>query len=81
MSRSFFPVFGVALLGLCGCADSAVKPSPTSDQVMTDQYRARGGQGAMSGAEIGAIADTYRQQIAKPAQAPRSDTEERRGDQ
>ncbi|MEO7054403.1 MAG: hypothetical protein ABI191_05475 [Rhizomicrobium sp.] len=81
MSRCFFPVFGVALLGLCGCADNPIKPSPTSDQVMTEQYRARGSQGAMSGAEIGAIATTYRQQIGKPAQAVQSDIEERRGAQ
>ena len=81
MRRCFFPMFGVALLGLCGCAGSAVKPSPTSDQVMTEQYQARGNQGAMSGPEISAIAGIYRQQIGKPAQAPQSDTEERRGDQ
>ncbi|MES2256414.1 MAG: hypothetical protein V4559_15410 [Pseudomonadota bacterium] len=81
MSRHFFPVFGVALFALCGCADSAVKPSPTSDQVMMEQYRARGDQSAMSGPEINAIADTYRQQIGKPAQAPQSNIGESRGDQ
>lgn len=81
MKRCLFPVFGVALLGLCGCADSAVKPSPTSDQVMTEQYRARGAQGAMSGPEISAIAGTYRQQIGKPAQAPQSDIGESRSNQ
>ena len=79
MSRRLFPVFGVAVICLCGCADSAVKPSPTSDRVMTEQYRARGSQGAMSGPEISAIAGIYRRQMGKPAQAP--DTEERRGDQ
>jgi len=81
MSRRSFPVFGVAVICLCGCADSAVKPSPTSDQVMTEQYRARGGQGAISGPEISAIAGAYRQQIGKSAQAPQPDIEERRGDQ
>jgi hypothetical protein len=81
MSHRFFPVFGVALFALCGCADNAVKPSPTSDQVMTEQYRAHGSQGATSGPEISAIADTYRQQIGKSAQAPQSSIGESRGDQ
>jgi hypothetical protein len=79
MNRCFILAFGVVLLGLTGCADDAVKPLATSDQVIAEQYRARGDQGAISGPEISAIADAYRQQIAKPsqkAQSPLSDSPE-----
>lgn len=66
-------VLGALLLNLGGCAGGAVKPSPTSDQVIAAQLRARGSQGEISGAEAGAIADAYRQQIAKPkSQSPLS---------
>lgn len=72
MTYRLAPVFGALLFGLSGCAGDAVKPSPTSDQVIAAQLRARGNQGEMSGPESGAIADTYRQQIAKPSQKSQS---------
>jgi hypothetical protein len=69
---------GLSLLGAAGCTADTVKPSPTADQVMAEQYRARGGQGAMSGSEAGGIAEAYRQQIARPSQAAPSETTEDR---
>jgi hypothetical protein len=62
------PVLGALLFALCGCAGGAVKPSPTSDQVIATQLRARGGHGEFSGAEAGAIAEAYRQEIGRPSQ-------------
>ena len=74
MTYRLAPVLGVLLLGLGGCAGDAVKPSPTSDQVIAAQLRARGSHGELSGPEAGAIADAYRQQIAKPkSQSPLSE--------
>jgi hypothetical protein len=76
MIRRFAPLLGLLLCGLGGCAGDAVQPTPTSDQVIAAQLRARGGQGAMSGPEAAAIADAYRQEIAKPSrnsQPPLSD--------
>jgi hypothetical protein len=72
MTYRFTPVLGALLFGLCGCAGDAVKPSPTSDQAIAAQLRARGGHGEMSGAEAGAIADAYRQAIGRPSQQPQS---------
>jgi len=63
---------GALLFGLCGCADTAVKPSPTSDQVIAAQLRARGNRGEIGGSEVSAIADAYHQQIAKPSQKSQS---------
>ena len=65
--RPFAPALWFLLLGLVGCAGGPVQPTPTSDQVIAAQLRARGGQGAMSGSEATAIADAYRQEIAKPS--------------
>jgi len=65
-------MLGTLLFGLGGCTGDAVKPSPTSDQVIAAQLRARGTHGDMDGREAGAIADAYRQQIAKPSQASQS---------
>ncbi|MBN9545405.1 MAG: hypothetical protein J0I19_08020 [Alphaproteobacteria bacterium] len=70
MKHPLAPMLGALLLGLGGCTGD-VKPSPTSDQVIAAQLRARGAHGDMDGREAGAIADAYRQQIAKPAQASR----------
>lgn len=56
------------LVGLGGCATHSVNPSPTSDQVIATQLRAHGSQGEMSGLEAAAIANAYRQQIARPSQ-------------
>jgi hypothetical protein len=72
MNRRFIPALGVLLLGLNGCADNTVKPLATSDQVIAAQYHARGDQGTISGPEIGAITDAYRQQIAQPSQKTQS---------
>ena len=68
-----------SLLSLAGCATDAIKPSPTSDQVLAAQYRAHGDQPAISGAEADAIMEAYRQQIAKPSQTPPYDGPEIRG--
>jgi len=68
MKYRFAAALGAALFGLCACADNAVRPSPTSDQVIAAQLRARGSQGEISGSEVSAIADAYHQQIAKPSQ-------------
>jgi hypothetical protein len=65
------------LLGLSGCADHATSASPTSDQVIGAQYRARGDRGAISGPEAGAIMDAYRQQIARPPEAQSPSSENR----
>jgi hypothetical protein len=67
MTYRLAPLFGALLFGLGGCAGNAVKPSPTSDQVIAAQLRARGDHGEMSGTEAAAIADAYRQQIGKSA--------------
>jgi len=66
------PALCALLLGLCGCADNGVKPSPTTDQVIAAQLRARGNRGEISGPEVSAIADAYHQQIAKPTQKSQS---------
>jgi hypothetical protein len=68
------------LLCVAGCAELNVKPSPTADQVMAQQYRARDPHGAMSGGEAGVIAEAYRQQIAKPPQMPQTNNAESRSD-
>ena len=57
----------LSLLGLGGCATEAVKPSPTANDALAAQYRAQGEHGAMSGAELQAVVDAYRRDIAKPA--------------
>jgi hypothetical protein len=75
MNRCF--AFLIVLAAAGGCTTAPVKPSPTSDQVMAAQYRARGGQGAIGGPEAGSITDAYRQQIAKPPQAHQSDVADR----
>jgi hypothetical protein len=67
ITRLFIPALWFLLLSLGGCASGAVQPTPTSDQVIAAQLRARGDQGAMSGPEAAAIADAYRQEIAKPS--------------
>ncbi|HEY4266513.1 MAG TPA: hypothetical protein VGM72_14445 [Micropepsaceae bacterium] len=69
MTRIAFLLCGVALTGLSGCASSAVRPSPTTDQVMAEQYRAQGEHGSISGPETAAIADAYRKAIGKSTQA------------
>lgn len=61
---------GFLFLGLCGCADRAVRPTPTAEQVMAEQYRAEGARGAISGPEAAAIAQAYRRGIGGEAQAP-----------
>jgi hypothetical protein len=65
-----FALCGFLLLSLCGCASQAVRPSPTADQVMAEQYRAEGARGAISGPEAAAIAQTYRRGIGGSAQNP-----------
>jgi hypothetical protein len=65
-----FALCGFLLLSLCGCADRAVRPSPTADQVMAEQYRAAGARGALSGSEATAIARSYRRSIGGGAQSP-----------
>jgi hypothetical protein len=63
---------GFLFLALCGCAGHAVRPSPTADQVMAEQYRARGAQGAIGGPEASAIAEAYRRDIGgarKPSES------------
>lgn len=72
MTYRFALLLGTLLFGLGGCTGDAVKPSPTSDQVIAAQLRARGGHGEMGGPEAGAIADAYHQQIARPSQKPQS---------
>ncbi len=72
MRHHIAPALGALLLGLGGCTAGGVTPSPTSDQVIAAQLRARGSQGEMSGPEAGAIADAYRQEIAKPSQKSQS---------
>jgi hypothetical protein len=52
---------------LSGCATGAVKPSPTTDQVLAAQYRASAPHGAMSGPESDAVLKAYREDIARPA--------------
>ena len=56
----------IALPSLAGCIAGPVEPSPTTDQVFAEQYRARGSQGAITGPEAEAIAQSYGRQIAKP---------------
>ncbi len=76
MTLRSFLACGLMLPGLAGCAGDAVKPSPTSDQVMTEQYRAQGARSALSGAEAQAITDAYHRDIAKPAAAAPSNVTE-----
>lgn len=64
-----FALCGFLLLSLCGCADHAVRPSPTADQVMAEQYRAAGARGALGGSEAAAIARSYRHDIGGDAQS------------
>jgi hypothetical protein len=64
-----FALCGFLLLSLCGCADQAVRPSPTADQVMAEQYPAAGARGALGGFEATAIARSYRRGIGG-AQSP-----------
>jgi len=59
----------LAVIGLSGCFEAPVQPSPTSDQVFAAQYRARGEQGRMSGVESQKVMDAYRRDIAKPAES------------
>ncbi len=59
--------------GLGGCAAGSVQSSPTADQVMAAQYRAQSERGAISGPEASAIAEAYRQAIAKAPQSVSSD--------
>lgn len=59
----------LALLGMTACTGEPVKPSPTTDQVLAAQYRARGEWGEMNGAEAQAVMDAYRRDIAKPAES------------
>lgn len=68
MTFRLAPALVTLLFGLGGCVSHAVNPSPTSDQVIAAQLRARGSQGEMSGSEAAAIANAYRQQIARPSQ-------------
>lgn len=79
MKSRFSLLCAWSLLSLAGCTTDTIKPSPTSDQVMAEQYRARGGQGAMSGPETDAIVEAYRQQITRPSQMPPYDGPEYRG--
>lgn len=72
MTYRLAPALGALLFGLCGCTGDAVRPSPTSDQVIATQLRARGNRGEISGPETSAIADAYHQQIAKPSQKSQS---------
>lgn len=72
MNDRLAPALCALLFGLCGCADGAVKPSPTSDHVIAAQLRARGSRGEISGPEVNAITDAYHQQIAKPSQKSQS---------
>jgi hypothetical protein len=66
MNRAIF-LLGAALPALAACAAlGPVQPSPTTDQVLAAQYRARAEQGAMSGAESQAVMEAYRRDIAKP---------------
>lgn len=79
MKHRFAIALGALLFGLCGCADTAVKPSPTSDQVIAAQLRARGNRGEIAGYEVSAITDAYHQQIAKPSQKSQSPLSENPG--
>ena len=79
MKSRLAPALCALLFGLCGCADGTVKPSPTSDQVIAAQLRARGNRGDISGPEASAIADAYHQQIAKPSQKSQSPLSETPG--
>jgi hypothetical protein len=79
MIYRFAPTLGALLFILCGCANAGIKPSPTADQVVAAQLRARGDRSEISGLEASAITDAYRQQTAKPSQkspSPLSDNPE-----
>ena len=65
--KQLFTLLG--LLGLAACVQAPVQPSPTSDQVLAAQYRARGEQGQMSGMETQKVMDAYKRDIAKPAES------------
>jgi hypothetical protein len=58
---------GLALPSLASCSTDPVKPSPTSDQIFAEQYRASGSQGAITGMEADAIAQSYGRQVARPS--------------
>ena len=68
MKRPMSLASGFFLLLLTGCTSEPVHPSPTADQVMAEQYRARTEHGAISGTEASAIADAYHQTIGKSPQ-------------
>jgi hypothetical protein len=67
---------GAIPLLLGGCSAGAVKPSPTTDQLLAVQYRASAPHGAMSGSESDAVLKTYRENIGKPLAPPDSLTSE-----
>lgn len=69
----------LGLLTLAGCAEEPAHPAATADQVMAAQYRAKGIQGPISGAEADVIDHAYLQQLtAKPISAGR--VSDQRGD-
>ena len=59
----------LSLVGLSACVEAPVQPSPTSDQVLAAQYRARGELGQMSGMETQKLMDAYARDIARPAES------------
>jgi hypothetical protein len=67
----------ILLPGVAGCAEDKVSPSPLSDQVLSQQYHARGAQGSISGAEIQTIAEAYRHEIARPPTDETDNTQNR----